>query len=381
MNSALLIISMLSFAFGALSSIGTYFGSTAYFLITLASCTVICIPASLIKKRIYRTIVSLLPFLTLLFPSQVPTIIACTLACAAFSVYMAIGNFCIPYYKCKRVFMIVMAVLLMISLVTDLVIIITPQAKEYLNLQGICIFLLCTLFSGVLTLRSVRAGEASAGLRWKVFNFSSFAVTIAVLASAAIVLYLALSFLFSFIKPLEERDLPEYKSNPEQYVSNNYYTPLDGSYNGGPVFGTPVDDYDRLETLVANEEEKNNTMLLIVCSVITAAGIAALILLKCSKRPQDADDRQFDRQMQSRPDYSNRQKVRLYFRSYMNSRGIDFSKGSTSEDVARNDLRTEAALLREIYIKARYSTDSQISNSEVDQARICLEKCLEEDKK
>lgn len=376
MNSALLIITIISFGFGVLSTIGIYFGSTAYFIITLAACTAICIPASFINKRIYRTIISLLPFLTLMFQSQPATIIACGLACAGFAVYMSLGNFFIPYYKCRRVFMVLMAVLLLISLVTDLVIIITPQAKEFLNLQGICVFLLCMLFSGVLTLRSVRAGEASAGLKWNLFNFSSLAVTVAVLASAAIVLYLAFAFLFSFIKPLEERNLPEYESNPAQYESNNYYTPLYGTVTGEGG-GQSVDDFDEMDFVIKAEEEKDNTLLLIVCSVITAAGIAALILLKRSKRPQDKDDMQFEKEMHSRPDYTNRQKIRLYFRTYMAGRGIDFSKGTTSEDVASGDTRIEASRLREIYIKARYSVDSEISDAEVLEAKNCLEKCNE----
>ena len=376
MSSALLIISILSFGFGLLSTIGIYFGSTAYFVITLAACTAVCIPASFVNKRIYRTAISLLPFLTLLFPKQPATIIVCGLACAGFAVYMGLGNFFIPYYKCRRIFMVLMTVLLLISLVTDLVIIITPQAKEFLNLQGICVFLLCMLFSGVLTLRSVRAGEASAGLKWNLFNFSSLAVTVAVLASAAIVLYLAFAFLFSFIKPLEERDLPVYESNPAQYESNNYYTPLSGSPMGDGG-SQSVDDYDEMDFIMKAEEEKNHTLLLIVCSVITAAGIAALIMLKHSKRPQDKDDMQFEKEMHSRPDYTNRQKIRLYFRTYMAGRGIDFSKGSTSEDVASGDTRIEASRLREIYIKARYSIDSEISDAEVLEARNCLEKCQE----
>jgi len=376
MNSVLLITYILSFAFGVLSTIGAYFGSTAYFLITLAACTVVSIPASLIKKRIYRTLVSLIPLVvTLFFPQFIA--ITCAVAAIGFAVYMAIGNFCIPYYKCKRIFMILMVVMLLITLVTDLVIIITPQAKEYLNLQGICIFLLCMLFSGVLTLRSVRAGEASVGFKWNIFNFSSVAATVAVLASAAIVLYLALAFLFSFIKPLEERDLPEYKSNPAQYESNNYYTSFGGAV-GGPMDGSNVDDYDDFDYHARVQEEEDNKLLLVVCSVITAAGIAALIVIKRSKKPQDADDIQFDKQMHSRPDYTNRQKVRMYFRTYMASRGTDFSKGTTSEDVAGNDTRKEASELRDIYIRARYSLDSEISDTDVQNAEFCLKKCLEE---
>lgn len=380
MGGVLLIICILSFAFGVLSTIGIFFGSTAPFLITLAACTFICIPVSLVKKRLYRTIISLLPFLTLLYPAQIPTTIACALACCGFVVYMAIGNFVIPYYKCKRIFISLMAVMLLISLVTDLVIIITPQAKEYLNLQGVCVFLLCLLFSGVLTLRSVRAGEASFGFKWNIFNFSSVAATVAVLASAAICLYLALSFLMSFIKPLEERDIPEYRSNPEQYVSNNYYTPLQGSPMGDGG-AQSVDDFDRFDTHMGFKEEENNNLLLIVCSVITAAGIAALVLVKRSKKPQDADDMQFDKEMHSRPDYTNRQKVRMYFRTYMASRGIEFTKGTTSEDVAKDDVRKEASQLREIYIKARYSVDSEISNADVQNAENCLKKCLEDSEK
>ena len=375
MNSALMIISILSFAFGILSTIGIYFGSTAYFVITLAACTAVCIPASLVNKRFYRIIISLLPFLTLLIPKQPATIIACGLACAVFAVYMSVGSFLVPYYKCRRVFLILMTVMLLISLVTDLVIIITPQAKEYLNLQGVCVFLLCMLFSGVLTLRSIRAGEASAGLRWNLFNFSSLAATVAVLASAAIVLYLAFSFLFSFIKPLEERDLPDYKSNPAQYESNNHYTPLSGIPMGNGN-AQSIDDFDNLDFMIGfEEEEENYTVLMIVCSVITAASIAVLILLRHSKRPQDKDDMQFEKEMHSRPDYTNRQKIRLYFRTYMAGRGIDFSKGSTSEDVASGDTRKEASRLREIYIRARYSVDSEISDAEVLEARNCLEKC------
>jgi len=381
MNGVLLIIYILSFVFGLLSTIGIYFGSTAYFLITLGACTLVCIPASLIKNRIYRILVSLLPFLTLLASNNLPTTIACGVVCAGFTVYMAVGNFYIPYYRCKRVFIVLMIVMLLITLVTDLVIIITPQAKEYLNLQALCIFLLCMLFSGVLTLRSVRAGEASVGFKWNIFNFSSVAVTVAVLASAAIVLYLAFSFLFSFIKPLEERDLPEYKSNSAQYESNNYYTP----FGGGPIGsigGASFDDFDELDLHSRDiVEEKDNKLLLVVCSVITAAGIAALIVIKRSKRPQDADDIQFDKQMHSRPDYTNRQKVRMYFRTYMASRGTDYSKGTTSEDVAKDDTRKEASQLRDIYIKARYSLDSEISDADVQNARFCLDKCLEETEK
>lgn len=377
MGSVLLIICILSFAFGVLSTVGIFFGSTAPFLITLAACTFICIPVSLVKKRLYRTVLSLLPFLTLLYPAQIPTTIVCALACCGFATFMAIENFVIPYYKCKRIFISLMAVMLLISLVTDLVIIITPHAKEYLNLQGVCIFLLCMLFSGVLTLRSVRAGEASLGFKWNIFNFSSVAATVAVLASAAICLYLALSFLMSFIKPLEERDIPEYRSKPEQYVSNNYYTPLSGApmTDGG---AQSVDDFDRFDTHMGFKEEENNNLLLIVCSVITAAGIAALVLVKRSKKPQDADDMQFDKEMHSRPDYTNRQKVRMYFRTYMASRGIEFTKGTTSEDVAKDDVRKEASQLREIYIKARYSVDSEISDTDVQNAENCLKKCLED---
>lgn len=381
MGGVLLIVCILSFGFGVLSTIGIFFGSTASFLITLAACTVVSIPASLVNKRIYRTVFSLLPFLTLLYQAQIPTTIVCALACCGFATFMAIGNFVIPYYKCKRIFISLMAVMLLISLVTDLVIIITPHAKEYLNLQGVCIFLLCMLFSGVLTLRSVRAGEASLGFKWNIFNFSSVAATVAVLASAAICLYLALSFLMSFIKPLEERDIPEYRSNPELYESNNYYTPL----SGAPMTdgrGQSFDDYDRFDQHMGFEEEKkNNTLLLVVCSIITAAGIAMLIVVKRNKRPQDADDMQFDKEMHSRPDYTNRQKVRMYFRTYMASRGIEFTKGTTSEDVAKDDVRKEASQLREIYIKARYSVDSEISNADVQNAENCLNKCLEDSEK
>jgi hypothetical protein len=293
---------------------------------------------------------------------------------------MALGNFYIPYYKCKKVFMILMVVMLLITLVTDLVIIITPQAREYLNLQGVCIFLLCMLFSGVFTLRAVRAGEASLSFKWNIFNFSSVAATVAVLASAAIVLYLALAFLFSFIRPLEERDLPEYKSNPAQYESNNQYTQFGGT-RSRDFRSSANQELDESNPYVTGSEDGDNRLLLIVSSIITVAGIAALILIKRNKRPQDADDMQFDKQMSSRPDYTNRQKVRLYFRTYMASRGTQFTRGTTSEDVAKNDVRKEAQELREIYIRARYSLDSEISDSDVQNARNCLDKCTGETEK
>jgi len=380
MSSVLLIIYILSFIFGVLSTIGIYFGSTAYFLLTLGACTAVCIPASLINKRTYRLLVSLLPFLTLLAPASLPTTIACGVACACFAVFMALGNFYIPYYKCKKVFMILMVVMLLITLVTDLVIIITPQAREYLNLQGVCIFLLCMLFSGVFTLRAVRAGEASLSFKWNIFNFSSVAATVAVLASAAIVLYLALAFLFSFIRPLEERDLPEYKSNPAQYESNNQYTQFGGT-RSRDFRSSANQELDESNPYVTGSEDGDNRLLLIVSSIITVAGIAALILIKRNKRPQDADDMQFDKQMSSRPDYTNRQKVRLYFRTYMASRGTQFTRGTTSEDVAKNDVRKEAQELREIYIRARYSLDSEISDTDVQNARNCLDKCTGETEK
>jgi len=380
MSSVLLIIYILSFIFGVLSTIGIYFGSTAYFLLTLGACTAVCIPASLINKRTYRLLVSLLPFLTLLAPASLPTTIACGVACACFAVFMALGNFYIPYYKCKKVFMILMVVMLLITLVTDLVIIITPQAREYLNLQGVCIFLLCMLFSGVFTLRAVRAGEASLSFKWNIFNFSSVAATVAVLASAAIVLYLALAFLFSFIRPLEERDLPEYKSNPAQYESNNQYTQFGGT-RSRDFRSSANQELDESNPYVTGSEDGDNRLLLIVSSIITVAGIAALILIKRNKRPQDADDMQFDKQMSSRPDYTNRQKVRLYFRTYMASRGTQFTRGTTSEDVAKNDVRKEAQELREIYIRARYSLDSEIRDTDVQNARNCLDKCTGETEK
>lgn len=383
MKSSLRIICILCFAFGVLSTVPVFFESAPCFALIILAAVLACIPGSMIKNRWLRLLVSLLPFAALFAANTTAELVAGALACVAFTVFMTFAELDIPYYKCRKLFIGLLIALFTISILMDVVIIVTPEAQIYLNLRGVCIFLLGLLVSGIMMLRLVRAQEASAGLKWKVFNISSVVGIIASLMAISVVIYAAFAFLFSLIKPLETGPLPFFESHPVEYNSNNIAISSFGGPRHGSMNGYVTEEVEEDMLIRLEEEKRNRTLLIVICSVVAALAVAGAIIVFRKKKPQDVEDEKFDKEFEKSPDYTNRQKIRQFFKAYMyHIQGLYgeekvFSKGSTSGDFTMNDPHPEAEELRQIYIRARYSADVEITDSDVENARGYLAVCLE----
>lgn len=162
--------------------------------------------------------------------------------------------------------------------------------------------------------------------------------------------------------------------------------------------------YDEIfnpDEIIDNVDGTNVNFVIIlerIILIILAIAIIALVLYflytLVKNLNKNADDEEYTeangvesvqrtKHKRERVDASNRQQVRKIYRDFLfsaNRKGVPVDKQTTSEDILNNELyagNPDARILREIYIKARYQTDSLVSDEDVIKAKNAQERLAE----
>ncbi len=278
---------------------------------------------------------------------------------------------------------------------------ITSSLNNYDALACGCVYLVL----GTVVLTVKRMGKQADKKAIALNNLSILSV-IAVTAAACLVIYFVLS---------HSRAVFEIIVIPVALVIRGLIGILVvfGNAIRNPQSNEPVSDepktadeiYDEIfnpdESVISSEEMTREYFINIlqrIILVVLALIIIALILYGVYRLVRnlrkDENDEEYAqgngsekirkiRKQKSRSDLSNRKTVRDIYRNSLyvaKRKGVAVDKQTTSEEIINTDVYQDdenAIRLREIYIKARYQSNSEVTDADVAMARECLERLSE----
>ena len=390
------------FIFVVLCTIPMFANADGFFAVSTAICAIICLLIARVKSWLVRLLVSLLP-LVLLFAASLFSVLNMSIiflivmaaVLAFFAVFMAVGRFETEYWKFRKTFIILTGISVFVSIVYFFVYLAVEEGpREIMNLPGVMGFTLALAFMGMFVLTEMRSGTPDA--KWRAKNAGRIVAIFSAVAAALVLLFLILSFIFSFITPTLGPHAEKLKTERIRFHETRIgYTPQE--IPGGKQV---ADDETITEDQPLQEPEKivddSFHWEYIAIGVIVIGAAAYFILRYLKKKKQQAENPVVQKTPEEQQQLDNIMKIRTLYRKYISfvrKGGAELTKGSTTEDILgmskeiaadeepdpqQLEKGTEAEeKLRGIYIRARYGNPAEITSDDVLQMESLVKEITE----
>ena len=400
--SSLRVICIMCFIFVVLCTIPMFANADGFFAVSTAICAIICLLIARVKSWLVRLLVSLLP-LVLLFAASLFSVLNMSIiflivmaaVLAFFAVFMAVGRFETEYWKFRKTFIILTGISVFVSIVYFFVYLAVEEGpREIMNLPGVMGFTLALAFMGMFVLTEMRSGTPDA--KWRAKNAGRIVAIFSAVAAALVLLFLILSFIFSFITPTLGPHAEKLKTERIRFHETRIgYTPQE--IPGGKQV---ADDETITEDQPLQEPEKivddSFHWEYIAIGVIVIGAAAYFILRYLKKKKQQAENPVVQKTPEEQQQLDNIMKIRTLYRKYISfvrKGGAELTKGSTTEDILgmskeiaadeepdpqQLEKGTEAEeKLRGIYIRARYGNPAEITSDDVLQMESLVKEITE----
>ncbi len=392
-SSALRYSVFASFIFALLCTMPPFMAFTGIFAFSTVLWTVVCLLDARIKSPIIRALVALISCAAVAFAFW-ERIVARPIAAAitaavgiVFSVFMGLGRFDVEYWRFRKTFIKLLAVSAFITAVDIIVYIaVEPATRATMNIEGTAAFTFICALLGVFVLSELRKGDADT--KWKAMNVGHIVAIVGLVSAALIVLYLILAFTFSKITPIVGRIAQRRQPNYASYESRKLPYSQQANTPGG--HGEVKDQLEDREIMVPAEDKEDEgfSWWIVAVSSAVLAGVIAFIVIRYRKRKLQGSTQNEKDGLSNGADESDEvTKIRAIYKkyiSYVQEKGGELTKGSTSEDVLESSeglSETTKDLehrLRDIYIKARYGKAEDVTAEDVEQAARLLDSIMTE---
>lgn len=178
------------------------------------------------------------------------------------------------------------------------------------------------------------------------------------------------------------------KAQPDEVINNEPQS-ADEIYN--EIFNPEENVIDNIDNTNVNFVNLLQRIILIVLAVAIIILVLYLLYKLVRNFFRNNDYEEYEdatgteavkrkKKKKVREDLSNRQQIRKIYRDFLfsaNRKGVPVDKQTTSEDILNNELyvnNADAIKLREIYIKARYQTDSLVTEEDIRMAKEAEER-------
>ncbi|MBQ9036476.1 MAG: hypothetical protein IJ115_03340 [Erysipelotrichaceae bacterium] len=178
------------------------------------------------------------------------------------------------------------------------------------------------------------------------------------------------------------------KAQPDEKIDSNPQS-ADEIYN--EIFNPEENVIDNVDNTNVNIINLLQRIILIVLAIAIIVLVLYLLYKLVRNFIRNNDNEEYEdatgveavkrkKKKKVREDLSNRQQIRKIYRDFLfsaNRKGVPVEKQTTSEDILNNELyvnNADAIKLREIYIKARYQTDSLVTEEDIRMAREAEER-------
>ena len=402
--SSLRVICIMCFIFVVLCTIPLFANADGFFAVSTAICAIICLLIAKVKSWLVRLLVSLLP-LVLLFAASLFSVLNMSIiflivmaaVLAFFAIFMAVGRFDTEYWRFRKTYIVLTGISVFVSLIYFFIYIavaVEETIKARMNLPGVMGFTLALAMVGMFVLTEMRSGEPDA--KWRAKNAGRIVAIFSAVAAALVLLFLILSFIFSFITPTLGPHAEKLKTERIRFHETRIgYTPQE--IPGGKQV---ADDETITEDQPLQEPDKKVDDSFhweyIAIGVIVIGAASYFILRYLKKKKQQAENPVVQKTPEEQQQLDNIMKIRTLYRKYISfvrKGGAELTKGSTTEDILgmskeiaadeepdpqQLEKGTEAEeKLRGIYIRARYGNPAEITSEDVLQMESLVKEITE----
>lgn len=371
---------------GIMGSLPDYFPCRIPLIIPAVGCAVTAAGACYCRKKGYSAvsvIISLLPLLLFRHAGTVKEALIFIPPVLYAVLYGILGRYDLDYRAFRRAYprnaVILFAWAFLLLMVPDF-----DPNRQYLPDVAFC-FGVLYLLSGVLLLQQLRMGKSCDQRS----NWIQYAAVFGSFALAAGGIYLVVQLLrllvhsYALLSSLLYREFE--KPNGYFDFQKQKAELSEELYPTAPPSQPAWHHFNDAPPPVAEEAVQEEPWLLIIGIVCVLTVVAVIMLVKSKKQVYSEAKEVYDgsiflfRKESKRPKYSNRSKIRKFYREYLRlerGRGVKLRRFMTSADildVSSFEADSEAAkTLRQMYVSARYRENSEPTPEQVQTAKAAL---------